>query len=375
MSLRQGQRQIAGILLAGTHAWTNSSFDTLLPRTLLPVAHRPLLAYGLSWLHDEGIVDVAVCGNRETNSLETRLPRHVPVGMSVTYRQDPMPRGAAGSARDAADSMDARTFVVADATTIPTVKLAAIIREHQASRACVTIGVHSEEMRNGNPVIQVPSGIYILERRAFDVVPAYGFCDIKEKLIPELYAAGERVIAYEAEAFTPRVLDASTYMAVNEWMIEQLLGSGRKLDGYGVSGTALVHRDARVAADAVLVGPVLVGPEARIESGAIVLGPTSIGRDVTIAAGATVSRSAIWRRSFVGAEASVDRCIVADDSVVESGNHAFNGVIAARNLTDVDVDWVAQQAMSGVKRPPFDVGAKLARLMFAAGWSRSAAAQ
>jgi hypothetical protein len=28
-----------------------------------------------------------------------------------------------------------------------------------------------------------------------------------------------------------------------------------------------------------------------------------------------------------------------------------------------------------VKRPPFDVGAKLARLMFAAGWSRSAAAQ
>ena len=66
------------------------------------MAHRPLIWYGLSWLHREGISDVAVCGTRETRLLEARLARHVPYGMTVSYHEDPMPRGAAGSARDAA---------------------------------------------------------------------------------------------------------------------------------------------------------------------------------------------------------------------------------------------------------------------------------
>ena len=74
--------QTTGILLAGTHPWSNSAFD-LLPRCLLPVAHRPLIWYGLSWLHREGIREVAVCGNRETRVLQSRLARHVPSGMAV----------------------------------------------------------------------------------------------------------------------------------------------------------------------------------------------------------------------------------------------------------------------------------------------------
>ena len=87
------------------------------------------------------------------------------------------------------------------------------------------------------------------------------------------------IVAYEAVAATPRVLDASTYMAVNEWVVEQLVSNGEDRDGYVRSPHGLVHRDAFVAHDATIVGPVLVGPGARVLSGAVVVGPTSIGCD------------------------------------------------------------------------------------------------
>jgi NDP-sugar pyrophosphorylase family protein len=364
-----------GILLAGTHSWANSAFDSLIARTLLPVANHPLIWYGLSWLHREGIGEVAVCGNRETRLLQARLSRHVPHGMTVSYHEDPMPRGAAGSARDAASATAAQTFVVTDGTAIPSVDLSELLLKHHTSGACVTVVVHSETRRYGQPVVNVPSGIYVFSRRALEAAPLHGFCDIKEGLIPQLYAAGERIVAFEAAAAIPRVLDASTYMAVNEWVVEQLVRDGVEDNGYVKSGSGLVHRDAFVAGDAALVGPVLVGPGARVMSGAVVVGPTSIGREATIACGAMVSRSAVWRRSTIGKDASADRCIVADDAVVDAGTQTLRGVVIADRSSDAGADWVEQQAFHVSKRPAFEVGARLGRLVFGASWSRSPAAQ
>ena len=62
-------RKVCGIILAGTYPWTNSRFDRLLARPLLPVAHRPLITYALSSLRHAGITRIAVCGNRNTETL------------------------------------------------------------------------------------------------------------------------------------------------------------------------------------------------------------------------------------------------------------------------------------------------------------------
>jgi mannose-1-phosphate guanylyltransferase len=319
--------QTAGIVLVGTHPWTNSPFDSLLPRALLPVAHRPLIAYALSWLQQAGIEHVAVCANRETRTLQSRLAHHLPQGMTLSYHEDPMPRGAAGSLSDAASACDAGTFVVAEGTAVPNVNLRELLVAHHASGAGLTVVVHAEPGRNGNPCLQVPSGIYVLGRRVLAAVPSRGFCDIKEHLIPQLYRSGERVAAYAASGPTPRVLSSATYLAVNEWMVDHLVASGEPLDGYVRSGDCLLHSDALIAADAILVGPVLVGPGARVMAGAVIVGPTSIGLEVTVEPGALVSRSAIWRRSLVGEQSMTDRCIVTDDSVVDPRTSALGVVI------------------------------------------------
>jgi NDP-sugar pyrophosphorylase family protein len=326
-------------------------------------------------MHREGIREVAVCGNRETRLLNERLERHVPRGLTVSYHQDPMPRGAAGSARDAALTSQADTFVVADATLIPNVNLHDLLSKHHESGACVTVVVQSGGLHHGDSARRAPSGIYVFSRRALDAVPARGFFDIKEELIPRLHAAGEQIIAFDATEDTPRVLDAATYMAANEWMVERLVRSSEERDGYVRTGEALVHRDAFVADDAALIGPVLVEPGARILAKAVVVGPTSIGRDATIESGVVVSRSVIWRRSTIAEGATADRCVVADDAVLNAGTQTFQTVVTAEPESELEIDWNEAQAVLRPKEPVLGLAAKFGRFVFGTSSPRSAAAQ
>jgi mannose-1-phosphate guanylyltransferase len=365
--------QAAGIVLVGTHPWTNSAFERLLPRTLLPVAHRPLISYALSWLCEGGIRTVAVCANRETQALESQLLRHVPPGMTLSYHEDPMPRGAAGSLRDAAAASDADIFVVADGTAIPTAKLADLLLAHRASGAAVTVVVHSEPCRNGNPREQVPSGMYVFNRQALDVVPDSGFYDIKEHLLPQLHRAGERVIAYPAEDVSPRVLDASSYLAVNEWMVERLLTTGAQPEGYVRTGDCLFHRDAVIADDAVFVGSAIVGSGAQIMSGAVIVGPSSIGCDATVGHGALVSRSAIWRRCVLGEQAVADRCIVADDTVLDAHTQAFRAVRVTSVRRERRI--IRDETLEARETGSLEMFRRLGRILTGATWSRSASVQ
>src|SRR5262249_53904552 len=158
---------------------------------------------------------------------------------------------------------------------------------------------------------------YVFARRALDYVPAAGFQDIKENLIPKLHRAGERVVAYESDGFCPHVFNAQTYLAVNQWMLHRLDGHGEE------AGEALRHNAARVEPGARLVGPVQLGAAAYIEAGATVVGPTTIGEGSVVRRDALVARSAVWRRCVVGPASVVHGCIVGDDTVVAPGLRLF----------------------------------------------------
>jgi len=361
MSPRNRLEQTLGIVLAGTHPWTRTAFDRLPPRPLLPIAHRPLLSYSLSWLRDGGVRDAAVCANRETQVLESRLHRHVPHGLRVSYHEDTMPRGAAGAIRDAANQTNARLLVVTDGTSIPGLDLTELLAFHETSGSAVTVVSHVEEGRHGKPALQVPTGTYVFNRTALAKVPERGFCDIKENLIPQLHRASEPVGVFAVAHPSPRVLDASSYRAVNEWMVDHLISTRTVPEGYVLSGSTLIHREAIVARDATFVGPVLVGPGAQVCSGAVIVGPTSIGRDAIIGRDVLVSRSAIWRRSVLNDQVVADRCILADGSVINQATRVFGEVMM---MSRGELEIVREPASVARETTPFELLRRMGRALF-----------
>jgi mannose-1-phosphate guanylyltransferase len=323
MYVRAATQSTRGVILAGQYAWKDSTFDALCPRPLLPVANQPLFSYALLWLHEGGLHQVTVCANRDTRTVGARLQEYVPPDLDLELLEDPVPRGPAGCVRDAAG--DAETLVVVGGTTVPLPNLGALLASHRASGAALTLVVHPEPSGDGVPRRHVPAGIYVFERRALEHVPKRGFCDIKESLIPRLYRAGERTMAYPVREWSPRVLDGPSYLALNGWMVERLCEAPPAEGFVRVSGL-LAHETARIADDVECVGPVLVGAGAQVMAGATLVGPTSLGGGSIVAEGALVSRSAVWNRCLVGEGAATDGCVLADESVIAPGSRVFAAV-------------------------------------------------
>ncbi|HET7695346.1 MAG TPA: NDP-sugar synthase [Vicinamibacterales bacterium] len=320
------------VVLAGTTAWRKTAFDQLLPRPVLPVGQWPLMAHPLRWLRAAGASRVTICANGLGAQLREHLEPLRHLLPALTFHEDQSPRGAAGSARDAALATDADLFVVADATTIPDVSLLRVLAEHQESRAALTIVVQpSSGAGSGRGSSLVPTGLYVFSRRAFEYVPAAGYQDIKESLIPRLYAAGELVVTSEAESQCPQVLDAQTYLAVSHRTIARTAAPA------GIIGDALfeaaptIDPSARISPTALLVGPVLVGPGVEIHDEAVVVGPASIGADSIVERGALVSRSVVWNGCTIGADAQVDRSVLSTGVTIEPSARLVGAIrVAAR---------------------------------------------
>ena len=311
------------VVLAGTTAWRKTAFDQVLPRPVLPVGQLPLMAHPLRWLRAAGASRVTICANGLAPQLREHLEPVRHLLPALTFHEDPSPRGAAGSARDAALATDADLFVVADATAIPDVSLLRVLAEHQETRAALTIVVQPSTTgaatlaSAGRSGSLVPTGLYVFSRRAFEYVPAAGYQDIKESLIPRLYAAGELVLTSEAESQCPQVLDAKTYLAVSHRTIARSAAPAGILGDALFEATPTIDPSARISPTALLVGPVLVGPGVDIRDDAVIVGPASIGADSIVERGALVSRSVLWNGCTVGANAQIDRSVLATGVTIE----------------------------------------------------------
>lgn len=321
-----------GIILAGMHSWGDAALESTMCRSLLPVACRPLIWHVARWLRRGGVGGAVVCGNSDTDSIRWRLGPGTTMDFSLRYYEDVMPRGPAGCMRDAAGQSEAEAFVVVESSILPQIDLAELLDEHRATKSALTLVVADSGMGAGhrNPTLE-PVGIYVVSREALSHVPLYGYQDIKESLIPTLYASGARVSAHRVPSErTPRVTGAGSYLSVNMFAVEHLSVEMDDADEFTRMGDAWVHESATVSSSARLVGSVLVSAESKIGAGALIVGPTAIGRDSSIGEDSVVSRTIVWDRCTIGAGAQVDHSIITDGASVDERVAMRNTVCFAR---------------------------------------------
>jgi mannose-1-phosphate guanylyltransferase len=301
-----------------------------------------LITYALRWLRDGGLARATVCTNSASRGVRASMGDGAGLSLRLGYHEDPTPRGTAGCVRDACLGLEAGTdtLVIADGTAIPATNIGRLLDEHRRQRAALTVVVHPDQNTAMAKHPLSPDGLYVMDRRALDLVPATGFQDIKENLIPRLYRAGGRVVTHAAERPSPRVINAETYLAVNHWAVSRLREEPEAVESWGAisaTGDLIAHPTASVHPSVRVIGPVLLGSGARILAGATLVGPASLGALCTVGEGAMVSRSVAWNRCTVGAEAVVDGCVLADEAVVAPGESLFH-VLKVRNTVRRHLD-------------------------------------
>jgi mannose-1-phosphate guanylyltransferase len=301
----------------------------------VPVAQVPLVATVLNWLREGGITDTTVCANGASRAVASVLRDGRELSMRLTYHEDHSPRGAAGCIRDAGSLSDAHTFVVADGTAVPVVDLDDLLASHERSGASLTVVVQPDSANAAAGL--TPTGIYIVDRRVMESIAAAGFQDIKENLIPKLYGDGNLLLPYRAEAGSPRVLNAETYLAANCWTVARLFAYPALpacWSEYLRMDNALVHPTAWADPAAQLIGPVLLGPGVRVGAGATIVGPTSLGPQTVVGRNALVSRSVSWNDCVIESGAIVDGCVLTDHVTVTADRPLFRTVRVRTGKSD-----------------------------------------
>jgi mannose-1-phosphate guanylyltransferase len=314
------------VILAGGEGTRLRPLTLSLPKPVVPVVDRPFLRHQLDLLARAGVKDVVFSVAYRPERVEAVFGDGRDHGVRIRYAVEDTPLGTGGAVKNAESLLDGRT-VVLNGDVLADLDLAAVIARHDAERASATIVlapvpnpaayglVETDERGRILRFIEKPrpeeirtntinAGVYVLETRVLDLMPAGEKHSIERAFFPALLARGDLVLGPVHPGYWIDIGTPEKYLQVHRDIL-----AGRfpvPLDGEPRGAGGWVHPRARIEEGATLEPPFYVGPGCRIETGAHVGPDAVLVADAHVAPGARVRDSVLWAGADVGADAEVE---------------------------------------------------------------------
>ena len=221
-----------------------------MPKCLVPIAGRPLLAYWLALFGRHGIHDVLINTHHLPEQVDA-FARDNRTDVRLTTCYEPQLLGSAGTVRANRDWIaDGAPFVIAYADNLTSANLSALVAAHEQHRPVLTMGLFRTDQPQRCGILELDregdegrvvgfeekparpksnlanAGIYVTDRRILDylpeTVPADFGIDVLPRLVGNMYG---RTIEPIIDVGT---LDSyqQAQTRVREWgLVEQLFGT------------------------------------------------------------------------------------------------------------------------------------------------------
>jgi len=337
------------VVLAGGQDIGNCPLSMVRPRVLFPLVNEVLLEHALRTIRHTRIKEAAVCSNGKTSPISSFLADHPVARLSVSYSEDRLPRGAAGCLRDAADLLVDGPFLVIEGNLFIHGDFGELIAEHRRRGAALTVGVvpidnwHSGDGEKCLASNLAPLGVYVVEPSVLDSVPAFGYWDMKEQLIPKLTKRGLPLSFIPFHARHRRVADAASYASVVQEILSGVFGAASFTGLRKIAPDVWVGTNVHVSPTAKLVGPLVLEDDVVVGDRAAVRGPSIIGERTVIEDEAIVAQTIVWTDAKIGARATVDGSIVTDGFRVRAFGRLLNSIAIDRSLKVGEVHGLMQR--------------------------------
>lgn len=321
-----------GMILAGGLSTRLYPLTLNVPKPLVPVLDRPVVAHVIEYLRAHGVDDIAVNVHYFADAVEAYIADGSRWGARIEYLREPQLMGSAGAVKQMAHKFD-DTFVVIGCDDVTNADLAAALAFHRARDAEATIVLaETGEVSHFGVVVTdadgrirefqekpapgteksklANTGIYIFEPSVLERIPANTFYDFGKQVFPEMLADGARFFGMRQNAYWCDIGTPKEY---------------RRVHFDALRGTIKLKTDPAAA----VKGGVLVGSGARIAPSAKVIAPACIGSRTAIEAKATVQSSILWNDVVIGSSATVRDAIVGHGVRIKSGAHIENAEIGS----------------------------------------------
>jgi len=264
------------VLLAGSvgpdPAWAQGT-----PRPLLPLPGTTVVGALLSNLRAAFAGSCIVCANGDTGLLKSRLAEDPALPSDVQFLQDRIPLGTAGCIKACEPWLHGDVIFVASSSVWLEDDPSWMVEQHLAQGNALTVFCRLASAGRqvpGHPDgLLKPIGLYCCDPVVMEAIPARGYRDLKEQLVPALQRAGHRVGSVVLRGHTREIADWEGYLH----SISRKLANSR-LAGYRqLTPDIWCGNDVTIADDARIVGPALLGHGSTVSEGALVVGPALLG--------------------------------------------------------------------------------------------------
>jgi NDP-sugar pyrophosphorylase family protein len=208
---------VNAIVLGAGRGTRLRSVDLRLPKVLVDVDGRPLLAFQLEQLERQGFERVVVNAHHLAHEMESFAARYGgPVDLRVVV--EPVLLGTAGGVRNALATLGPEPFLVLYGDVVTTEPLRGLLDAHARGGAAATLAVHEAPGSEGKGFVEVDrdgfvtrfvekgpptrdrrlvnSGIYVLEPELVESLPLGVPLDFGYDVFPAAVDSGARIAAH-----------------------------------------------------------------------------------------------------------------------------------------------------------------------------------
>ncbi|MBW3512466.1 MULTISPECIES: sugar phosphate nucleotidyltransferase [Janthinobacterium] len=326
-----------------------------LPKPMIPILGKPVMAYLVEHLAQHGVTDIMVNVSYLHEKIEEYFGEGHQFGVRIGYSFEgytndagevvPQPLGSAGGMKKIQEFggfFDDTTIVLCGDALID-LDLEAALREHRSKGALasvITLEVPWDKVSSYGVVVSdedgrirafqekpaqadaqsncVSTGIYIIEPAVLDLIPAGQPFDIGSQLFPLLVAQG---LPFYAQKRQYNWIDIGSIKDYWEVLQSVLMGKVAQLHVPGTQIADGVWAGLNTSIDwsggTRIEGPVYIGSGCRIEAGTTIIGPAWIGHGSHVCGGAEVVRSVLFEYTRVLPGVRLDEMIVFKDYSVD----------------------------------------------------------
>jgi mannose-1-phosphate guanylyltransferase/mannose-1-phosphate guanylyltransferase/phosphomannomutase len=287
-----------------------------IPKPMVPVLDRPVMAHIIDLLHRHGITDIIANLHYFPDTIRDYF------GDSITYRYEEELLGTAGGVRNCRDFLTAEggPFLIISGDALTDIDVARFVQRHKETGGIATLAVkrvantreygvvlHDRDGRisgfqeKPDPAEALSDlgncGIYLFEPEIFDYFPERDFVDWAKDVFPALLENDVPFFVHELDEYwndvgsldellqgTFDALTGALRLEVQGEPVDEgfVVGAGTATDGIQlVEPPVWVGRDVRIGANVRLQGPLVIGDEAVIGAraqlkGAIVFPGTDV---------------------------------------------------------------------------------------------------
>jgi mannose-1-phosphate guanylyltransferase/phosphomannomutase len=300
---------------------------------------RPILEYILDLLGSHGVTEASITLQYLPGMIIDHFPDSCHGPVSLAFVQETTPLGTAGSVKNACLPGDDSILVISG-DAMCDFDLSAFMADHLKSGAAVTILgkrvgdpreyglIDADETGKIVGFIEKPSfsqavsdiantGIYILSKRALELIPQGSKYDFAKDLFPLLLRRGEVLRCFAGEGYWCDIGDLETYISCQRDMLYGLVRCDIPASGTPDGGSR-----------AAIIPPVYIGRGVRIGDGALIEAGSVLDDGCVVERGARVSGSIVLQGGRISREARLTGALVCAGASVKAGAMLFEGSAA-----------------------------------------------